>query len=53
MRLKEKTEADMAAFEEKKDQLRSRLLEQKQATALQDWKSDLHTQGKVLVRKGV
>jgi peptidyl-prolyl cis-trans isomerase D len=53
MRLKEKTEADMAAFEEKKDQLRSRLLRQKQATALQDWKSDLHTQGKVLVRKGV
>ena len=53
MRLKEKTDADMSEFEEKKKQLQSRLLLQKQSAALQDWKADLKTQGKILVRRGV
>jgi len=53
MRLKEKNEADMAAFEEKKGQIRSRLLLTKQSGAIQDWKADLKSSGKILVREGV
>ncbi len=53
MRLKEKSEADMAEFETKKDQIRSRLLLSKQSTAIQDWKADLKASGKILVREGV
>ena len=53
MRLKEKTEAEMSDFEDKKTQIRSRLLLTKQAKAIEDWKSDLKTSGKILVRQGV
>jgi peptidyl-prolyl cis-trans isomerase D len=53
MRLKEKNEADMAEFEEKRAQIRSRLLLTKQQAAITDWKADLKTSGKILVREGV